>query len=86
MNNPISILTLVAALGSGLVAGIFFAFSGFIMHQVPMLVACGQIISRSGRLGITSEQERPWPQQLCLSLDFIALFHRSTLLDPKRRR
>ena len=34
MNNPISILTLVAALGSGLVGGIFFAFSGFIMKAL----------------------------------------------------
>jgi uncharacterized membrane protein len=31
MNNPIYLLTFVAALGSGLVAGIFFAFSNFVM-------------------------------------------------------
>jgi hypothetical protein len=30
MNNPIHLLTFVAALGSGLVAGIFFAFSNFV--------------------------------------------------------
>jgi uncharacterized membrane protein/ketosteroid isomerase-like protein len=34
MNNPIYFLTLVAALGSGLVAGIFFAFSNFVMKAL----------------------------------------------------
>src|SRR5215831_19362148 len=34
MNNPIYLLTLVAALGSGLVAGIFFAFSNFVMKAL----------------------------------------------------
>jgi hypothetical protein len=29
MNNPIHLLTFVAAIGAGLVAGIFFAFSNF---------------------------------------------------------
>jgi uncharacterized protein (TIGR02246 family) len=39
MNNPIYFLTFVAALGSGLVAGIFFAFSNFVMKalaRVPL--------------------------------------------------
>jgi uncharacterized protein (TIGR02246 family) len=39
MNNPIYLLTFVAALGSGLVAGIFFAFSNFVMKalaRVPL--------------------------------------------------
>ena len=34
MNNPIYLLTFVAALGSGLVAGIFFAFSNFVMRAL----------------------------------------------------
>ena len=34
MNNPIYLLTLVAALGSGLAGGIFFAFSSFIMKAL----------------------------------------------------
>jgi uncharacterized membrane protein/ketosteroid isomerase-like protein len=34
MNNPIYLLTFVAALGSGLVAGIFFAFSNFVMKAL----------------------------------------------------
>lgn len=34
MNNPIYLLTAVAALGSGLVAGIFFAFSNFVMKAL----------------------------------------------------
>jgi uncharacterized membrane protein/ketosteroid isomerase-like protein len=34
MNDPIYLLTFVAALGSGLVAGIFFAFSIFIMRAL----------------------------------------------------
>ena len=31
--NPIHLLTFIAALGSGLVAGIFFAFSNFVMKN-----------------------------------------------------
>src|SRR5438552_18862280 len=38
MNNPIYLLTFVAALGSGLVAGIFFAFSNFVMRALTLLV------------------------------------------------
>jgi len=34
MNNPICLLTFLAALGSGLVAGIFFAFSNFVMKAL----------------------------------------------------
>jgi uncharacterized protein (TIGR02246 family) len=34
MNNPVYVLTFVAALGSGLVAGIFFAFSNFVMKAL----------------------------------------------------
>jgi len=34
MNNPIYLLTFVAALGSGLVAGIFFAFSNLVMKAL----------------------------------------------------
>ena len=34
MNNPIYLLTFVAALGSGLVAGVFFAFSNFVMKAL----------------------------------------------------
>jgi uncharacterized membrane protein len=34
MNNPIYLLTFVAALGSRLVAGIFFAFSNFVMKAL----------------------------------------------------
>ena len=34
MNNPIYLLTFVAALGSGLVAGIFLAFSNFVMKAL----------------------------------------------------
>jgi uncharacterized protein (TIGR02246 family) len=34
MPNPISILTFAAALGSGVVAGIFFAFSNFVMKAL----------------------------------------------------
>ena len=34
MNNPMYLVTLVAALGSGLVAGIFFAFSNFVMKAL----------------------------------------------------
>jgi uncharacterized protein (TIGR02246 family) len=34
MNNPIYLLTFVAALGSGVVAGIFFAFSNFVMKAL----------------------------------------------------
>jgi uncharacterized membrane protein len=32
--NPIHLLTFIAALGSGLVAGIFFAFSNFVMKAL----------------------------------------------------
>jgi uncharacterized membrane protein/ketosteroid isomerase-like protein len=42
MKDPISVLTLVAALGCGLVAGIFFAFSNFVMR------ALGSVPSTSG--------------------------------------
>jgi uncharacterized protein (TIGR02246 family) len=34
INNPIYLLTFVAALGSGLVAGIFFTFSSFVMKAL----------------------------------------------------
>jgi uncharacterized membrane protein len=34
MNSPIYLLTFVAAVGSGLVAGIFFAFSNFVMKAL----------------------------------------------------
>ena len=34
MNNPIYLLTFVVALGSGLVGGIFFAFSNFVMKAL----------------------------------------------------
>jgi uncharacterized membrane protein/ketosteroid isomerase-like protein len=34
VNNPIYVLTIVATLGSGLVAGIFFAFSNFVMKAL----------------------------------------------------
>ncbi len=34
MNNPIYVLTFVSALGSSLVAGIFFAFSNFVMKAL----------------------------------------------------
>jgi uncharacterized membrane protein len=37
MKNPIFLLTFVSALGSGLVAGIFFAFSTFIMRALARL-------------------------------------------------
>jgi len=37
MNNPIYLLTFVAALGSGLVAGIFFAFSNFVMRALARI-------------------------------------------------
>jgi hypothetical protein len=33
MNYPIYVLTFVAALGSGFMAGIFFAFSNFVMKN-----------------------------------------------------
>lgn len=36
-SNLISILTLVAALGSGLIAGVFFAFSAFVMKALAAL-------------------------------------------------
>jgi uncharacterized membrane protein len=39
MNNPIYVLTFVAALGSGLVAGIFFAFSNFVMKALARVPA-----------------------------------------------
>src|SRR5215470_4304469 len=39
MNNPICLLTFVAALGSGLVAGIFFAFSNFVMKALAHVPA-----------------------------------------------
>ena len=37
MDDPILVLTLVAALGCGLVSGIFFAFSTFIMKALARL-------------------------------------------------
>src|SRR5205823_12746917 len=37
MNNPIYLLTFVVALGSGLVAGIFFAFSNFVMRALARI-------------------------------------------------
>jgi len=48
MNNPIYLLTFVAALGSGLVAGIFFAFSNFVMRalaRIPHGIAAMQSIN-----------------------------------------
>ena len=39
MNNPIYLLTFAAALGSGIVTGILFAFSNFVMKalaRVPL--------------------------------------------------
>src|SRR4029453_8846365 len=39
MNNPIYLLTFVVALGSGLVAGIFFAFSNFVMKALARVPA-----------------------------------------------
>jgi|SRR5437867_3353652 len=48
MNNPIYLLTFVAALGSGLVAGIFFAFSNFVMKalaRIPHGIAAMQSIN-----------------------------------------
>lgn len=44
MTNPIYLLTFVAALGSGLVAGIFFAFSNFVMKALAR-VSPGQGIA-----------------------------------------
>jgi uncharacterized membrane protein len=38
MNNPIYLLTFVAALGSSLVAGIFFAFSNFVMKALARIL------------------------------------------------
>src|SRR6476620_3456710 len=35
--NPIHLLTFIAALGSGLVPGIFFAFSNFVMKALARL-------------------------------------------------
>ena len=35
--NPIFVLTLVSALGSGLIAGVFFAFSAFVMKALARL-------------------------------------------------
>jgi len=37
IDDPILVLTLVAALGCGLVSGIFFAFSTFIMKALARL-------------------------------------------------
>lgn len=37
MKNPIFLLTFVSALGCGLVSGIFFAFSTFIMRALARL-------------------------------------------------
>ena len=37
MNNPLFVLTLCAALGCGLMAGVFFAFSTFIMRALAHL-------------------------------------------------
>ena len=37
MKNPMFLLTFISALGSGLVAGIFFAFSTFIMRALARL-------------------------------------------------
>ena len=37
MNNPLFVLTLCAALGCGLMAGVFFAFSTFIMRALARL-------------------------------------------------
>src|SRR5438094_485487 len=48
MNNPIYVLTFAAALGSGLVAGIFFAFSNFVMKalaRIPHGIAAMQSIN-----------------------------------------
>lgn len=52
MNNPISILTFVAALGSGLVGGISFAFSSFIMKALAR-VAPGQGIAAMQSINLT---------------------------------
>jgi uncharacterized protein (TIGR02246 family) len=43
MNDPVLVLTLVAALGCGLVSGIFFAFSTFIMKALARLPAAEAI-------------------------------------------
>jgi uncharacterized membrane protein len=48
MNNPIYLLTFVAALGSSLVAGIFFAFSNFVMR------ALGRILPAQGMAAMQS--------------------------------
>lgn len=48
MNNLIFILTLLTALGSGLIAGAFFAFSSFVMG------ALGRIPSAEGLRGMQS--------------------------------
>jgi uncharacterized membrane protein len=43
MNDPVLVLTLVAVLGCGLVSGIFFAFSTFIMKALARLPAAEAI-------------------------------------------
>ena len=45
MKDPISVLTLVTALGCGLVAGIFFAFSNFVMKALASVAPASGIAS-----------------------------------------
>src|SRR5215468_4175665 len=45
MTNPICILTLIAALGSGLMAGIFFSFSNFVMKALERVPSAQGIAS-----------------------------------------
>lgn len=73
MDTTISVLAIAAALGSGLVAGIFFAFSNFVMP------ALGRIAPESGiaAVGPDSAEAAPvWSRYLA---DWIRWNHVRTI-------
>ncbi len=89
MNEFLDILTFAAVLGSGLVAGIFFAFSTFIMRALGQLPQ-NQGIAAMKAINVTVLN--PWfflaffgTGAVCLSVAFLALgsatgIHRAYLL------
>ncbi len=89
MKDLIDILTIVAVLGSGLVAGIFFAFSTFVMRALGRLPQ-NQGIAAMKAINVTVLN--PWfffaffgTGAVCLAVAFLALgsaagMHRAYLL------
>lgn len=78
-NNNLATLTFIAAIGSGLIAGVFFAFSTFIMSALARLQP-PQGIAAMQSINITVIN--PWFMMVFLGTAMVCLF--LTILIPIR--